>query len=180
MKIGAKIKRLRLKNGLTQEELGERTDLSKGFISQLERDMNSPSIETLFSLLEVLGTTPRDFFDDADKELKVAFTPQDHVVHKDEEAGYEIDWLVATSNEKEMEPVYLTLHANGHFKRFEPSLSETFIYVIEGSVRLVLGDNTYTAHMGDSIYYEASDHHQLINESDGKTELIIVATQSYL
>lgn len=121
MEIGAKIKRLRLKNGLTQEELGERTDLSKGFISQLERDMNSPSIETLFSLLEVLGTTPRDFFDDTDKEMKIRYTPQDHVVHKDEESGYEIDWLVATSNEKEMEPVYLTLYGNGHFKRFEPS-----------------------------------------------------------
>ena len=64
MQIGKKIKRLRLKNGLTQEELGERTDLSKGYISQLERDLNSPSIETLFSLLEVLGSTPKEFFDD--------------------------------------------------------------------------------------------------------------------
>ena len=61
MQIGKKIKTLRLKNELTQEELGSRTDLSKGFISQLERDMNSPSIETLFSLLEVLGTTPFPF-----------------------------------------------------------------------------------------------------------------------
>ena len=64
MQIGKKIKRLRLKKGLTQEELGERTDLSKGFISQLERDINSPSIETLFSILNVLGSKPKDFFDD--------------------------------------------------------------------------------------------------------------------
>lgn len=61
MQIGSKIKALRIKKGLTQEELGERTDLSKGYISQLERDLNSPSIETLFNLLEVLGCTPRDF-----------------------------------------------------------------------------------------------------------------------
>lgn len=61
MQIGAKIKALRLKKGLTQEELGERTDLSKGYISQLERDLNSPSIETLFSILEVLGSRPKDF-----------------------------------------------------------------------------------------------------------------------
>ena len=62
LQIGAKIKALRIKKGLTQEELGERTDLTKGFISQLERDLNSPSIETLFSMLEVLGTKPKDFF----------------------------------------------------------------------------------------------------------------------
>jgi len=68
MQIGAKIKALRLKKGLTQEELGERTDLSKGYISQLERDLNSPSIETLFSILEVLGSTPKEFFDDESPE----------------------------------------------------------------------------------------------------------------
>ncbi|GKW45020.1 helix-turn-helix domain-containing protein [Planococcus sp. NCCP-2050] len=180
MQIGMKIKRLRLKNGLTQEELGERTDLSKGFISQLERDMNSPSIETLFSLLEVLGTTPKEFFDDSDKEVKVVFTPSDHTIHTDTEAGYEIDWLITTSNEKEMEPVYLTLEEKGEFKHFEPSLAETFIYVLEGRVRLVLGDNEYLASAGDSLYYEASDHHQLINAHSGKSEMIIVATQSYL
>ena len=37
MSIGGKIKRLRLKLNLTQEELANRTELSKGFISQLER-----------------------------------------------------------------------------------------------------------------------------------------------
>lgn len=37
MKIGAKVKELRVQKGLTQEELADRTELSKGFISQLER-----------------------------------------------------------------------------------------------------------------------------------------------
>lgn len=180
MQIGQKIKTLRLMNGLTQEELGERTDLSKGFISQLERDMNSPSIETLFSLLEVLGTTPRDFFDDSEKEQKVVFTPLDHTIHKDPDAGYEVDWLVATSNEKEMEPVFLTLAEKGHFKKFEPSLAETFVYVLAGQVRLLLGKNEYVARAGDSIYFEASDHHQLMNDFEGPTEMVIVATHSYL
>ena len=44
VQIGEKIKRLRLENNLTQEELADRCELSKGFISQLERDMTSPSI----------------------------------------------------------------------------------------------------------------------------------------
>lgn len=180
LQIGQKIKSLRLKNGLTQEELGERTDLSKGFISQLERDMNSPSIETLFSLLEVLGTTPHDFFDDSDKQQKIIFTPSDHTINKDPDAGYKVDWLVATSNEKEMEPVYLTFIEKGQFKNFEPSLAETFVYVLTGQVRLLLGKNEYVARAGDSIYYEASDHHQLKNDFDGQSEMVIVATHSYL
>ena len=64
MEIGNKIKDLRVQKGLTQEELADRAELSKGFISQLERDLTSPSIATLIDLLQVLGTTPKDFFDD--------------------------------------------------------------------------------------------------------------------
>ena len=56
MSIGDKIKRLRLRLNLTQEELADRTELSKGFISQLERDLTSPSIATLMDILEALGT----------------------------------------------------------------------------------------------------------------------------
>ena len=42
MDIGSKIKELRVVKGLTQEELADRAELSKGFISQVERDLTSP------------------------------------------------------------------------------------------------------------------------------------------
>src|SRR3954447_7513861 len=97
MEIGKKIKSLRLKKGLTQEELGERTDLTKGHISQLERDLNSPSIETLFSILEVLGTTPKEFFDDPKKKMKVVYSPDNQTLYTDDEMKYSIRWLVPRS-----------------------------------------------------------------------------------
>ena len=180
MLIGAKIKALRLKKGLTQEELGERTDLSKGYISQLERDLNSPSIETLFSILEVLGTTPRDFFDDSLEEQKVVYNKDDQTSFIDEEKNYKIQWLIPTSNEKEMEPVILTLQKDGEYKQFEPSLAETFIYVLKGRIRVVIGDEQYIASEGNAIYYEASANHQIFNVNNGKSELLLVATESYL
>ena len=77
MEIGNKIKNLRLEKGLTQEELGERTDLSKGYISQLERDLSSPSMDTFFSLLEVLGCTPKDFFNEEEQNQKVVYKEDD-------------------------------------------------------------------------------------------------------
>ena len=180
MQIGAKIKALRLKKGLTQEELGERTDLTKGYISQLERDLNSPSIETLFSILEVLGTTPKDFFDDSLQEQKVIYNEEDQTSYCDEEKKYKIQWLIPTSNEKEMEPVLLTFQKDGEYKQFEPSLAETFIYVLKGRVRVVLGNNEYIASEGNAIYYEASTNHQIFNANNGKTQILLVATESYL
>ena len=62
MKIGARIKDLRTLCGLTQEELADRCELTKGYISQLENDLTSPSISTLTDLLDALGTDIRTFF----------------------------------------------------------------------------------------------------------------------
>ena len=73
MEIGEKLRNLRVQKNLTQEELGERTDLSKGYISQLERDLSSPSMETFFTILEVLGVTPEEFFrqENADHQVSI-------------------------------------------------------------------------------------------------------------
>ena len=61
MEIGHQLRALRIQKGLTQEELAERTDLSKGYISQLENDLSSPSMDTFFDILEVLGCLAADF-----------------------------------------------------------------------------------------------------------------------
>ena len=57
-----KIKELRVMTGLTQEELADRSELSKGFISQVERNLTSPSIATLTDILQCLGTNLQEFF----------------------------------------------------------------------------------------------------------------------
>ncbi len=62
MDIGSKLKEIRTLKGLTQEELADRAELSKGFISQLERNLTSPSIATLTDILQCLGTTTRGVF----------------------------------------------------------------------------------------------------------------------
>lgn len=180
MLIGRKIKMLRLKKGLTQEELGERTDLSKGYISQLERDLSSPSIDTFFNILEVLGCEPKEFFDEKVAEQKVVYGKEDKTNFVDEERQYEIEWLVPESNEKEMEPIKLTFGARGEFKQFEPSLSETFGYVLTGNIAVRIGKKIFYARAGESIYFHASDEHQILNNHDGISELILVVTESYL
>ena len=78
MELGTKIKRLRLQNNLTQEELADRCELTKGYISQLENELTSPSITTLEDILNALGTTFADFFKD-EKEEKVVFTEAEFI-----------------------------------------------------------------------------------------------------
>ena len=61
MDIGHRMKELRVHYGLTQQELADRSELSKGFISQLERNLTSPSVGTLLDIIQCLGTTPAEF-----------------------------------------------------------------------------------------------------------------------
>ncbi len=87
MEIGKKIKRLRIEKQLTQEELANRCELSKGFISQLENDLTSPSIATLIDILEILGTNLKEFFNDTESE-KIVFVKDDMFETEDEELKY--------------------------------------------------------------------------------------------
>ena len=73
MEIGSKIRELRILNGLTQEELADRSELSKGFISQLENDVTSPSISTLEDILQCLGMTISEFFSADDEPPQTVF-----------------------------------------------------------------------------------------------------------
>ena len=72
MDIGEKLRRLRIQRNLTQEEMADRCELSKGFISQVERNLASPSIATLTDMLECLGSDLKTFFSEAEQEEKIA------------------------------------------------------------------------------------------------------------
>ena len=82
---------------LTQEELANRCELTKGYISQLENDKVSPSIETLVHILEVLGTNLSEFFHE-DKIEQIVYDEQVH--YEKEFDGYLQTWLVPSSQEK--------------------------------------------------------------------------------
>ena len=106
MELGIKIKRLRLRNNLTQEELADRCELTKGYISQLENELTSPSIATLEDILNALGTTPAEFFSD-EKDEKIVFTDADFIEKLAD--GHKIEWLVPNAQKNEMEPVLVEL-----------------------------------------------------------------------
>lgn len=179
MEIGQKIRNLRHLKNLTQEELGERTDLSKGYISQIESNKTSPSMETFLNILEVLGTTPRDFFEQQEV-TKVHYPKHEQLSYDESDKGYFLQWPVKTSNEFEMEPLILKLQPQASYKTFEASMSDTFIYCLEGTVTLTLGDEFFDAQQGDALYFKATHAHKLSNHGDVEARLLLVATSSYL
>ncbi len=174
--IGARIKGLRLKLGLTQEELGARTELSKGFISQLERNLTSPSIATLADILEALGTDLASFFAAGEANEKVNFTPDDMFEKTDDELGSSILWLVPNAQKNALEPILVTIAPGGATLEDDPHEGEEFGYVLSGSVVLIIGARKLKLHKGDSFCFKPTETHYLVNGAKREAKVIWVST----
>ncbi len=175
MEIGNKLKRLRVQNNLTQEELADRCELSKGFISLIERDLASPSISTLSDLLQCLGTDLKSFFNDA-ADNDVVFTGDDVFVKENTDDGNIINWIVPNSQKNDMEPIIIELMPGGRSYADTPHSGEEFGYVLSGTIVLVLGTKQYRVHKGESFYYEADKEHYIMNKSKNTAKVLWVST----
>lgn len=177
MEIGRKIRELRIRKGLTQEELADRSELSKGFISQLERDLTSPSIATLIDLLQCLGTTPGEFFQETAEE-QLVFGGEDYFEKQDPELKNTIEWIIPNAQKNMMEPIRLTLEAGGSTYPDNPHEGEEFGYVLRGAVTIHLGGNRYTAKKGESFYFTPDKQHYL-SSKHGCTVLWVSTPPSF-
>ena len=177
MQIGQKIKELRILKGLTQEELADRAELSKGFISQLERDLTSPSIATLIDILQCLGTDLKTFFNDSE-DNQVVFHKTDYFEKEDKELGNKIEWIIPNAQKNMMEPILLTLEPGGSTYPDNPHEGEEFGYVLNGSVSVIIGSKVYKAQKGESFYFEAKYKHYLESKK-GATIVWVSAPPSF-
>ena len=176
MEIGKEIKRLRLQRGLTQEELADRCELSKGFISLLERDLTSPSIATLMDILESLGSDLKTFFSKTGDE-KLVFGEDDIFVKEDEEGiRGSIRWLVPSAQKNRMEPILVEMAPGGETTEDDPHEGEEFGYVLSGTVKVVVGDRTMRARRDDSFYFKPTAPHKLVNAGKSVCRVIWVST----
>ena len=175
MKIGYKIKDLRIQKNLTQEELADRCELSKGFISQLERDLTSPSIATLIDILQCLGTDLKEFFNDSVEE-QIAFREADYFEKIDEELKNKVEWIIPNAQKNMMEPIRLSLSPGGSTYPDNPHDGEEFGYVLSGSIRLILGKRTIKVKKGESFYFTANTTHYIKASEKSGAVLIWVST----
>ena len=164
MDIGAKLKELRILKGLTQEELADRAELSKGFISQLERDVTSPSIATLMDILQCLGTSIGEFFNETPEE-QIVFGKTDYFEKHDLELKNEIKWIIPNAQKNMMEPILLTLEPGGETYPDNPHEGEEFGYVLQGNISIHIGSKTYKAKKGESFYFVSDKKHYLSSKA---------------
>lgn len=173
MNIGSKIKRLRIANQLTLEELANRSELTKGFLSQVERNLTSPSITTLEDILEALGTTLHDFFDETQEE-QLVFCKEDYFVNTQDD--YEISYIVPNAQKNDMEPILIEIEKGRSSMVMEPHDGEEFGYVIGGKIKLHYGDKKLNVKKGETFYLSGKRTHYLENVGESQAKVIWIST----
>ena len=155
MELGEKIRSLRQKRKISIEQLSEMSGLSKGLISQIERDITGPSVDV----------TMNYFFDEYDDF--------NQVVRKDErkklmmKKGIRTYELLSPDLKKKIEMLMIEINPN---EKIEAELiyheGEECGVVIKGTLRVISGDKIYDLNEGDSIYLDSTIPHKYLNVGD--------------
>ncbi len=173
MELGSKLKVLRQQKNLTQEELADRCELTKGYISQLENDLTSPSIATLCDLLNALGSSLNDFFHEEPEE-KIVFSDAEYIEKQSD--GMIWQWVIPNAQKNMMEPVLVELESGAATPTDFPHEGEEFGFVLEGRIAIVRAGKQHAAKKGESFYFIANKEHYILNKGKTKARFLWIST----
>jgi transcriptional regulator with XRE-family HTH domain/KaiC/GvpD/RAD55 family RecA-like ATPase len=178
--LGDKIRTLRKKLGMTQKELAEQVGLTPSFISQLEKNLISPSLDSLLKLSEKLNTQPIYFLTDGESGplQKMVIKPSERQdIHLPElkSTDLKLQLLVSDVLNRRMEPYLLIVKEgaviDGHFYSHK---GDEFAYVMEGELEVEIQDEKQLLKQGDSLYIGSTFPSKWVNIGKGEAILLWV------
>lgn len=175
--IGTKIKELRKKRKMNISDLANDAELSPGLISQIERNMVTPSIVSIWKIAQSLGVSVGYFFEENAKRNANPIIKRNNrkrIVASNNNAIYEL--LSADLNRK-IEFLYITIKVGDYSsENFVTHEGEECGLVIKGKLMVKMEKEEYILEEGDSIYFDSTIPHRYINVGDEICESVWAMT----
>lgn len=162
--IGSKLRESRLQRRITLKDLAKQTSLTTSFLSQVERNIVSPSLNSLKKISDSLNIRLATLFDEDDKKELVFIRKlsRKKILINKSRASYEI--MASGLLNINMRPLLLTLAPGGQIQRkLNPNEQEEFGIIIEGRVELLRQNESYIMEEGDAIYFVSSKPYDIKN-----------------
>jgi len=178
LNFGKSIKELRLKHNMTLRDLAKTSGCSISFLSQIERDLISPTVVNLKKIADALGVTITSFFSDEDGDFDSIMVKKDQRVRIGSKASKVIyESLKPRGANSVLEPLYQILEKGAYSgDDYNMHLGEEFVYVMSGQIEITLDGKTMLLDQGDSALYNSNIPHKWKNIFDGETVLLWVNT----
>jgi transcriptional regulator with XRE-family HTH domain len=172
IRIGARLREQRLARGLTISEVAEQAGLTAGFISQLERDLTSVSLSSLYRICAVLGIRAGDLIDDV---------PEGRLIRRDEQArrslamGDTEHLLLSSGDERRFHVTESRIPpgVSAGEELYTLPADVELAYVLQGSLEMRVGAETHVIEEGDTFTYSPRDPHTWRNPSDSEDAVVL-------
>ena len=176
LQIGSVLKKLRLEKGLTLQQLADMTSVTAAYISKLENEKVSPSIQTLQKIAEALEVSIIEFFEN-DLINDPCINPPESWTKKLVK-GWKADvrQMVKLVGNKKMQPFFTTIPPKGGAHDHYTHPGEEFVYVLEGQLTLNLNGETTILRPGTLAYFSALVPHTWVNDADVPVKMIWVCS----
>ncbi|MGD9030543.1 MAG: XRE family transcriptional regulator [Anaerolineae bacterium] len=179
MELGQRIRARRKELGLTLRELAARVGRTASFLSQIERDQSSPSIESLQKISDALDVPIFHFLLEANERSPV--------VRRDRRLkltvpGSSLAYELLTPDLSRQMEAFMIEREPGEEKVVDPlrQYTEELIYVLQGQLEIQLGEDVYHLGPGDSIYFEGLMLRRIAAQGDVTLRFISVITPPVL
>ena len=163
--LGKKCRQFRRDQNVTLQTIAERTGLSASMISMVERGRTSPSIGTLVAISSALGVRVGDLFDGYYTALNPVNRLQDQHSIVTPSGVYQRAAVVAG-----IEGISMQVNTYGVGGESQPEqlhhAGHECALLIEGTLRIDLGNESHILQRGDSISYDSGIPHRIANEGD--------------
>jgi transcriptional regulator with XRE-family HTH domain len=194
--LGSRIRDERRKRKLTLEVLSQKTELSKSFLSQIERGLAQPSISSLKRIAREFGMSVVDLFpSESGLENQVGSIPppkkNGHSYVEDVQVvranrrkrltlpGSYVSYDLLTPDlDRQVEVMFMRINPGEHSGE-EPMVDlpgEKFGYVLKGFLEAKVGEKAYQLAAGDSIYFPAHFSHSWRGLGEDSIEVLWVLT----
>ena len=181
VQVGKRIRDLREDAGLTLQELAERSGYSSALLSQFENHMVSPPLGALIKLSRALNVEVGDFLGEvADQNFVLVRRDEREIVSRvasrdGVSLGYTYEALGLGLKDHHMKPFVVTLEpVSIREKHLSVHEGEEFIYVLDGRMKIRLGDHTDILDPGDSIYFKCTTPHHVTCEGGQPAKILAV------
>jgi transcriptional regulator with XRE-family HTH domain len=172
LRVGARLRATRLERGLTISEVAERAGLTAGFISQLERDLTSASLSSLYRICSVLGIRVGNLVDDV---------PAGRLIRREEQArrslamGNAEHLLLSSRDERRFHVTESHIPPRGSAgdEPYTLPADVELVYVLRGTLELRVGEETHLLEEGDTFSYSPRDPHTWRNPSETDEAVVL-------
>lgn len=168
--FGERIRRRRQEQGLTLRELAERIGMTAGYLSRVENQQITPSLDALQSIATALHVPMFYFLDSTTSEPVVRAGTRRQLSFPDSHLAYELLTPIGTG---QMLAVLIRLAPGA--RRVTPPLAqanEQMMFVLEGRLVINVDGTAYTLDRHDSIYYNGNLLQEFV--CDGDQDVVVI------